>query len=76
MENKLRIDLDANFDLIKDFGRFKFIRSSELVYMAYKKNLIGFGKSRDVLDALLYGLKFKGTTISSKEIEVIKGLVK
>jgi len=42
--------------------------------MAYKKDLVGFGKGRDVLDALLYGLKFNGTTISSKEIDVIKSL--
>lgn len=76
MEKKLHIDMETNFGLIKDVGNFRFIRSSELIYMAYKKDLIGFGKGRDVLDALLYGLKFNGTTISSKEIEVIKGLFK
>jgi len=76
MERKLHIALDSNFDLIKDLGNFKFVRSTELIYMAYKKDLIGFGKSRDVLDALLYGLKFRGTTISSREIDVIKGLFK
>jgi hypothetical protein len=76
MERKLHTDLDANFDLIKNLGSFKFVRSTELIYMAYKKDLIGFGKSRDVLDALLYGLKFRGTTISSKEIDEIKGLFK
>jgi hypothetical protein len=32
-------------------------------------------KDRNLLDALLYGLKFKGAAISGKEIEEIKKLV-
>jgi len=75
MERKLHCDLEANFDLISGLGNYKFVRSAELIYIAYKKNLIGFGKGKDVLDALLYGLKFKGTTISSKEIDILKSLV-
>ena len=76
MENKLRIDLENNFNLIKELGNFRFVRSTELIYIAYKKNLVGYGTSSNLLDALLYGLKFRGATISSDEIDVIKKLFK
>jgi len=72
MGKKLHTEFDTNVGLIKDLGHFKFVRSSELVYVAYKKNLIDYGQGKDVLDALMYGLKYRGTTISSKEIEIIK----
>jgi len=75
MEYKLHCDLVSNFDLLRDVGKFKFVRSAELVFIAYKKDLVGLGKGRDVLDGLLYGLKFKGTTISSKEIDVLKDML-
>lgn len=75
MERKLHSNLDANFNLILNLGNYKFIRSAELVFIAYKKGLVGLGEGKDVLDALLYGLKFKGTTISSKEIDILKGMV-
>ena len=75
MERKLHCGLDTNLDLILNLGDYKFVRSAELIYIAYKKDLIDLGKGKDVLDALLYGLKFKGTTISSKEIEILKSLI-
>ena len=55
----------------KTFEGFKIIRSSELMYVAYKKGLIQW-KNKEVLDALLYALKFKGCAISNEEIEEIK----
>jgi hypothetical protein len=75
MEHKLHCDLVSNFDLLNDVGKFRFVRSAEIVFMAYKKDLIGLGKGREVMDGLLYALKFRGTTISSKEIDVLKGLI-
>ncbi len=75
IERKLHCGLDSNFDLILTLGNYKFVRSAELIYIAYKKDLIDLGKGKDVLDALLYGLKFKGTTISSKEIDILKSLI-
>lgn len=59
---------ESNFKYFKDF---KIIRSTELIYLAYKKSLIRW-KNKDVLDALLYALKFKGCAISYEEIEQIK----
>lgn len=58
----------GNFDFAKGI---KFIRSSELIYVAYKKGLINL-KKEQALDALLYALKFKGCAISDDEIEEIK----
>lgn len=67
----------ANITLVKrDFQYFKdfnIIRSAELMYVAWKKNLIDIKKG-DVLDALLYALKFKGCSISNDEIDEIKKL--
>jgi len=93
MEKKLHTPLDVELSLLNDLKKFKFIRSSELLFIAYKKNLIPFArnsvpsklgtnmpfssgkKNKDVLDALLYGVKFKGAAISSVEIEEMKKLV-
>ncbi len=75
MERKLHTPLELEFSLIKDFKDFKFIRSTELIFLAYKKNLISMKKDNDLLDALLYGLKFKGAAISGVEIEEMKKLV-
>jgi len=73
LERKLRTKInlkEKNFDFFKGF---KFIRSSELVYVAYKKGLVKL-KNHVVLDALLYAVKFKGCSISGDEIREIKNL--
>ena len=59
---------------LKDFKNFRFIRSTELVYIAYKNNLYDYKKDKLLLDALLYSLKHAGSSISTKEIEEIKSL--
>ncbi|MBS3092431.1 hypothetical protein J4466_03360 [Candidatus Pacearchaeota archaeon] len=55
------------------FRETEFIRSAELVYVAYKKGLVK-NKSKDMLDAMLYGVKFKGCSISNEEIKEIEKL--
>ena len=59
-----------NFDHFKDF---KFIRSTELVYVAVKK---GISKVKDpkALEAMIYATKFKGAAISWDEIKTLKKL--
>jgi predicted nucleic acid-binding protein len=59
MNSKIILQQKA-FDYFKDF---KILRSSELMYIAYKKNIVRL-KGEKVLDALLYSLKFKGCSIS------------
>jgi hypothetical protein len=66
---KTRVNVNPkNYDYFKDF---KFIRSAELVYVAYKKGLIKL-KGQMVLDALLYAVQFKGCAISGDEIREIE----
>jgi hypothetical protein len=75
MERKLHMQLNLNKKLLKEFKDFKFIRSAELLYVAFKNNLIGLKNDKALLDALLYAVKFTGTAISSKEIEEMKNLI-
>ncbi|MCK4649680.1 hypothetical protein KAT36_00460 [Candidatus Pacearchaeota archaeon] len=75
MERKLHTPLDAELSLLDSLKKFKFIRSAELLYVAHRKGLIGIKGGKDLLDALLYGVKFKGCAISSVEIEEMKLLV-
>jgi len=75
MEKKLHTPLDANLELLKDLKQFKYMRSAELLFIAYKKNLVPIKKDKNLLDALLYGVKFKGCAISSIEIEEMKKMV-
>ena len=71
LKKKLHTQIIANKENYKIFQGFNFIRSSELVYVAYKKGLVEL-KNGMVLDALLYAVKFKGCSISGEEIEEIK----
>jgi len=71
LESKLHTKIEANRNNYKFFKDFKFIRSSELLYIAYKKRLINL-KNGEVLDALLFAAKFKGCAISYEEIQEMK----
>ncbi|MSS74213.1 hypothetical protein EXS72_01070 [Candidatus Pacearchaeota archaeon] len=73
MSNKLHCQISLNTQEIDNLGRFKFIRSSELVYMSYKKGFIQLNDKR-ALEALLYATKFKGCSITWEEIEQLKKL--
>ena len=57
----------------EEFKNFRFIRSTELVYVAFKK---GITKVKDprALEAMIYATKFKGAAISWDEIKVLKKL--
>lgn len=78
MESKLHTPLDSNLSLVSGLKKFRFIRSVELLYVAWKKGLVGVSskgrgvRDKDWLDALLYGMKFKGCAVSSAEIETMK----
>jgi len=72
LRKKLHTDVHFNEKNFKPFQGFKFIRSSELVYIMYKKGIIKLKDSGRVLDALLYAVKFKGCAISGDEIREIK----
>jgi len=73
LEKKLHVRINVNHESLSFFSGFKIIRSTELAYVAYKKGLVKLG-DKNVLDALLYAMKFKGASISGEEIEEIKRL--
>ena len=69
MERKLHTKVTLKKSDFKLFQGFKFIRSAELIYVAYKKKIIKM--KNGVLEALLYAVKSKGCAISGKEIKEI-----
>lgn len=75
LQKKLKNRIQENPRGFDFFSRFRFLRSAELVYVAYKKGAIAL-KGEHVLDALLYATKFKGCAISSEEIEEMKRLAR
>ncbi len=73
MSEKLHTKIKISYAQLNRLDEFKFIRSSELVYVAYKLGLTEI-KGEKVLEAMLYATKFKGTSISWDEISVLKKL--
>jgi hypothetical protein len=69
LERKLHTKVFLKQKNFQIFEGFKFIRSAELIYVAYKKGIIGL--KNNVLEALLYAMKFKGCAISDEEIKEI-----
>ena len=70
-QRKLHTRINSKKENFKIFKGFSFIRSAELIYIAYKKDVLKL-KDPAVLDAMLYALKFKGCAISDYEITEIK----
>lgn len=73
MASKLHQKVIVNQKELKSFAQFKFIRSTELVYVAYKKGVLRL-KGPKVLEAVLYGTKYNGSSVSLEEIDVLKKL--
>lgn len=73
MSSKLHRNITLYTKDLEKTRQFRFIRSSEIVFMAYKKGLIQI-RDKHALEALLYATKFKGCAISWEEIEQLKKL--
>jgi len=74
LEMKLHAKMTVKKENIEFFKQFQFIRSTELIYVAYKKGLLRLNGSENI-SAVLYALKYKGCAISGKEIQEMKRLV-
>jgi len=72
-ERKFHTGVKLDKDSLPSIKNAKFIRSSEIVYVAWKKSIVNLKDSK-ALDALLYATKFKGTAISFEEINELKKL--
>ncbi len=70
MESKLETKIEMKKENFKIFQDIKVLRSTEMVYMAFKKGIIDTDKKK--LEAMLYALKFGGCSVSEKEIEFMK----
>jgi len=73
MEKKLHTRIKFSTEKSPRMNAIKFIRSSEIAYIAWKKRLVHITEKR-ALEALLYATKFKGASISSEEIEELKNI--
>lgn len=73
MSNRLHQRVKLIFSDLSAFKGFRFIRSPELIYVAYKKGVLEL-EGKKALEAALYATKFKGSAISFEEIEDIKKL--
>ena len=73
LEKKLHTKIVMKKRQTNFFNKCPIIRSAELIYIAWKKGLVRI-KGDNVLDALLYAVQFKGSSISHEEIEEIKRL--
>ncbi len=73
MEKKLHTSIITKKQNYLNFQNFKIIRSTEIAYVAYKKGLTEL-KGPHILEAILYGLKLKGCSITDGEIEEMKRL--
>jgi hypothetical protein len=73
MAEKLHQRVMVDMINLEKFSHYRFIRSPELVYVAYKKGLLK-PNVKKVLEAALYATKFSGSSISFEEIEELKRL--
>ncbi len=73
MSEKMHHKVNVNEEKLKAFSKFRFIRSPEIVFAAYKRGLVEL-EGKKVLEALLYATKFKGASISFEEIDILKKL--
>lgn len=71
MSVKLHQNVKIKSQDLSVFEGFKFVRSPELVYIAWKKGLIKIS-GKKVLEAALYATKFKGAAISFEEIDQLR----
>jgi hypothetical protein len=73
LQKKLHTEITAKKENFKFFQGYRFIRSAEFMYLLYKKGIIKL-KNHNVLDALLYAVKFKGCSITDEEISQMEKL--
>jgi len=73
MSRKLHQKVSLEPKNFKAFKQFKFMRSTELVYIAHKLGILRV-KGPKALEAALFATKFKGSSVSYDEIKVLKKL--
>ena len=72
-EKKLHTSVRANKKNYYFFKDFRIIRSTELIYIAHKKKLIEL-RDPQAYEAMLWGVKYHGCSVSEEEINEMKNL--
>lgn len=73
MSSKLHQKVFVKTKELKILSQFRFIRSTEIAYIAYKKGILKI-QGPKALEAVLYATKFNGSSVSYEEINVLKKL--
>jgi predicted nucleic acid-binding protein len=73
LEKKMNTSVKSKKNNFEIFNGFKIIRSIELIYIAYKKGLVG-RHNKKWLTSLIYALRFKGCSISNEELDEIQSM--
>ena len=73
LKRKLHTDVKMDKKKASEFTKCKLIRSSELVYIMWRKGIVKLKDPR-TLEALLWAVRFKGCSISDQEIKDIQKL--
>ncbi|MEM2955962.1 MAG: hypothetical protein QW041_00030 [Candidatus Pacearchaeota archaeon] len=77
LEKKLHTQIKVDKAKLSFFKGFDILRSSELLFIAYKKGFIELPTDPETaIDALFFAAKFKGCSISYNEIKDAKLLIK
>ncbi|MEK6800397.1 MAG: hypothetical protein AABY10_05935 [Nanoarchaeota archaeon] len=71
MSKKMHTIVKINKKNLGKFSNFNFIRSTELVLVAFKLGVLEIKDPR-ALEAVLYATKFKGAAVSFDEINILK----
>jgi len=73
--SRIQKDNQVVEELDKRFGNISFVRSCELVALAFEKGFLEdeIGSGKEALEAALYSLKYMGCALSSSEIERFLG---
>jgi len=79
LERKLKTKIRLNRESLEKFKslikNIDIIRSCDLMVVAFEKGFFrSLGNRKEVLDALLWGLKLRGCAISVKEIKEVNGM--
>jgi len=73
MSKRMHFNVELETKNLIAFKNFRFMRSTELVYVAYKKEVLQI-KGPKALEAVLYATKYKGSSVSFDEINALKKL--
>jgi hypothetical protein len=71
MAKRLHFNVTLEGKSFAPFKNFKFIRSTELAYVAHKKGVLQV-KGPRALEAVLYATKYHGSSVSFEEIDSMK----